>query len=246
MTGETEKPHLTIEDLVDYFDKGVSADLEERIEIHIARCDDCAERARRAHALCGTWANWNAKSHRQALRRAMVEKSLAEAGSQSQEHIPEWKRRLERWREVSAGLAEGVVEIVMSPARDATRIITEGMEALIRPGAGWRFSPQAAYPVVRGVGGERRPCKIAVAENPEGMRASVKIEEPPRAGREIVVYMDRPPRARDLPIVLLISTVGDPGREIRIRQMEPQAVGLLARFEDVPDGDYILAIEPLA
>ena len=61
-----------------------------------ATCKACVDRCPRGVAIIDVM---------RSLRRAIVEKSLAEAGGQSQEHIPGWKRRLARWREVSAGSA---------------------------------------------------------------------------------------------------------------------------------------------
>ena len=246
MPDELKRPHITTAELVDYFDKDLTDDEEDRIELHLARCEECAQRAREASARCDLWERWSARTYSEAFLREVVRNALESAsGEEPEDHI--WKGRLHRWRSASSGLVEGAVRVAIAAARNASQIVTEGMENLLRPGAGWQFTLQTNPVAIRGAaGGRKAPPKTALAAGPGGSVARVKVEDHDDRAREVVISIDQFPRSHTAPIVILTS-IGNRGKDKpRILQMRRQGQGLIARFKDLPAGEYLVVFEPLA
>ncbi len=244
MPDEPKMSHIDPAALVDYFDKDLSDDEEDRIELHLARCEECAQRARQASALCNRWERWSAGTQREAYLRSVVENALESAASE----VPvddSWKERIHRWRSASSGLVEGVVKVTVEAVRNASQVATDGMENLLRPGARWRFILQPDSVAVRGVQPRRKsPAKIALAVCSDGSSARVKVEDHDDGACEVVISVDQFPHGRLMPIVVL-TPIGQGGTEKpRLLQMRRQGQGLIARFSDLPAGEYLVAFEP--
>jgi len=246
MPDEPKWSHVNPAELVDYFDRDLSDDEEDRIELHLARCEECAQRARQAAALCNRWERWSAGSQREAYLRSVVRNALESAAG---EVILDdtWKERIHRWRSASAGLVEGVVRVTIEAVKKASRVATDGMEDLLRPGAGWRFTLQPDPVAVRGVQpGRSSPAKIALAVCSDGSSVRVKVEDHDDGTCEVVISVDQFPHGRLMPIVILAS-IGQGGTEKpRLLQMRRQGQGLIARSHDLPAGEYLVAFEPLS
>jgi hypothetical protein len=246
MPDEPKWSHIDPAELVDYFDKELSDDEEDRIELHLARCEECAQRARQASALCNRWERWSAGTQREAYLLSVVGNALGSAASE----MPlddTWKERIHRWLSASSGLVEGIVKVTVGAVKNASQVATDGMEDLLRPGARWRFGLQPDSVAVRGVQPRRRsPAKLALAVCSDGSSVRVKVEDHDDGTCEVVISVDQFPHDRLMPIVILTS-LGQGGTEgPRLLQMRRQGQGLIARFPDVPAGEYLVAFEPLS
>jgi hypothetical protein len=246
MPDEPKWSHIDPTELVDYFDKDLSDDEEDRIELHLARCEECAQRARQASVLSSRWERWSAATQREAYLRSVVWNALGSAASE----VPLddiWKERINRWLSASSGLVEGVVKVTVEAVRKASQVATDGMEDLLRPGARWRFTLQPDSVAVRGVQPRRRsPANTALAVCSDGSSVRVKVEDHDGGTCEVVINVDQFPHDRLTPIVILTS-IGQGGMEKpRLLQMRRQGQGLIARFRDLPAGEYLVAFEPLS
>jgi len=246
MPDEPKWPHIDPAELVDYFDKDLSDDEEDRIELHLARCEECAQRARQASALCHRWERWSAGTQREAYMRSVVGNALESAESE----VPLddiWKERIRRWRSASSGLVEGVVKVTVEAVRSTSQVATDGMESLLRPGAGWRFTLQPDSVAVRGVQPRRKsPASLALAVCSDGYSVRVKVEDHDDGTCEVVISVDQFPHDRLTPIVILTSIGQGSTEKPRFLQMRRQGQGLIARFRDLPAGEYLVAFEPLS
>lgn len=245
MPDEMKWIHVNTAELIDYLDKDVTDDEEDRIERHLAACGECAQRARQASALCDLWERWSARTHREAFLRSVVESALESAADEAVVDDA-WKGRIRRWQSATSGLVEGAVRVTIEAVKNASQIATEGMDDLLRPGARWRFTLQPDPVAVRGVQHRRKsPPKVALAEGSDGSSARVKVEDHDDATREVIVSVAQFPRGHVAPIVVL-TTIGREGKEKpRLLQMRRQGQGLIARFRALPAGEYLVLFEPL-
>ncbi len=244
MASEAGSEHMSFEDVVTYLDKATSDVEEEQIETHLARCDSCVERVRRAYELCRSWAGWTAETYRDALLRHLLRKALESAALEGQSSLSNLKKRIDVWLKQSAGLADGVVRVVLAKSRSTSKVITDGMDGLLRPEALWHFEPKLATGGVRGTIGSVAPDPHVTAEK-GNLGAHVKVEQ--REGsNEIVVRLDGLPEKQAPPAVLLVSIGEEKGPAFKVAELKRKAGGLIARLEDVPEGDYMLAFEPIA
>jgi len=148
---------------------------------------------------------------------------------------------LSAWAALWSGQAEGVVRVIMETGGSASRVVTEGLDALSRPGATWQFAPMPVGVATRGpLGGASAPNPtVAIASG--ATQARVAITE---ARREVVVRIDGQPAGGQPPLVLLVPMAEDTEPRIALVQPQSGAPYLLARFSDVPAGDYLVALEP--
>ncbi len=243
MPDELATNHITPAELIDYFDKDLTEEEEDRIELHLAGCAECTARARQSFALSRLCEQWSAATHGEARLRELIRSALESAAIEEPADRT-LQARLRRWRASSRGLAEGAVRVTVKAVKDASQIATDGMDGLLRPGAWWRFTPQPALVAVRGgEGNKKAPPKIARAETGDQI-ARVKVDDEDERAREVVVSVDRFPREREAPIVMLAS-MGEGGEDKpRFIQMQRHGLGLLAKFRDLPPGEYLVAFEP--
>ncbi len=244
MPDELKRPHITTAELIEYFDKDLLEDEEDQLELHLARCEECAQRARKASALSDVWEQWSAKTYSEAFLRAVIRNAL-ESAAVGELEDDTWKERILRWHSAAAGLAEGAVRVAIEAARNASQIVTEGMENLLRREAAWQFNLQTEPVAVRGpASGRKAPPKIAVAKGTDASLARVKVEDHDDKTREIVISVNLFPRNKPAPLVML-TTIESRGKgKPRILQMRRQGQGLIARFKDLPAAEFLVVLEP--
>jgi hypothetical protein len=225
--------HIPPEALVDYFygaETRLPEERESAIEEHLAECTQCTEEARQLHAFTGLLHRWTAQAHGQAYRQATLLRGLKRAGdSEGRAGI---RARLEQWRQHLASRAGAAIRVVMEAGEDVSRLITEGLEALVTP-------PLQPAPVrIRGAVRTRGTARTTLT--PEQPQACVEIHG--RRG-EVIVRVEKLPPEQPSPLVLLMPTSAE-GQPI-VRELQRQESGVHeARFVDVAPGDYLVAFEP--
>jgi hypothetical protein len=232
--------HIPGELLADYTARRLSEAEELDVEAHLAECDECSEVARAALLVGNVWDNWTAQAHGQAFLASRLSHAIRQA--QHTTANAGWQVRLDTWAEEWTGRVEAAVRVVMAAPGSASRVVTEGLEALSRPGTGWQF---AAVPVGMPTRGPRAQGKapsptVALASGTSQARVAVG-----GARREIVVRLDALPGDRQPPLVLLVSVTEDDEPRLAIPEQQPGAPYFVARFDDVPPGEYVVAFEPL-
>lgn len=227
--------HISSEDLASYVDGSLSEDREGILGEHLAECVECTERAWQMRAMSMVWDQWTAWTHGQAHLRTVFNEALQTAALQ--EASASWRDRLARWQDRWAGKAEAAVRVVMEAPEKASRIVTEGLEALVRPEGGWQFAP--APGAIRAAGPRpSAPVKEAVAAGPPA--ASVRVYD---VSRGVDVWLRGLSDATTPPLVLLVPLGGAAAPQVRApEQFSPGEY--LARFQNLPTGDYLVAFEP--
>jgi len=157
----------------------------------------------------------------------------------------DWKERLETWRQTTAGLAEAAARLVVGALEERSRVLTEGIDSILRPGAFWRFDTSRAAVPVRGLPSpESARSNRAVAEDSSGSRMWVQVEETGSNERAVAVRIDRFSFTQKPPLVVLVPCGNVPDRKARIAELIPDGEGLAARFDNVEPGEHLLLVEP--
>jgi hypothetical protein len=230
--------HISIEQMDRYVNGDMGVEESYEADCHMGGCDECAQKVRTLRPLNYVWKQWTAGSHGQARKDSLLVSSLKKAAAQN----PKLQGRISRWLERWGTCAGGAVKVVFRVPDEITRVITGGMETLLKPQPRWRFAYATALPPVRGIrtrGGPRDKTKVR-AEGTPG--AEVTVDE---TSGGIEVRFSGLTSGQLAPLVLLISD--DKGRDplVLAPERDPETDLFVARFQKVPPGRYSLIIEPL-
>lgn len=233
----TSIEHPSEERLLSYADASLSEDEQRTVEEHIAECAECTQLARQSLRFEKLW-GLSAREHGDVVRRAALEAALAAEEARA---APGLRERLSTWRSRWAGLAETAASIALESAQKGTQVVAEGLESLTRPGSAWQLAP-ATGGAIRGTGegGESALLTTSLSTTSSRARLAVQGGDAP----EVTVRIDGVPESVR-PLVVLLST--DSAHQVRLTQAErPEGTSyLIARFEDLPVGTYVVAVEPL-
>jgi hypothetical protein len=228
------------DEVLAYYAAGQLTEADEiAVDEHLADCQPCSAIVRSALLVGDAWDTWNAHAHGQVYLLSRLAQAVASARSVTTD--AGWQTRLTIWAERFAGRAEAAVRVVVDAGSGASHVVTEGLEALSRVGSTWQF---AAIPVATPTRGPRSSAPglptVALATGV----AQVARVAVGGARREVVVRLDAPQVGSVQPLVLLVPVSGD--AEPRIVALEPQpgVAYLVARFTDLPVGEYVVAFEP--
>jgi len=239
MSSQASNVHLDAAELADYFAGLLPEDRESSLEAHFAECQHCTTQARRFHSFSPVWNRWTAQAHGEAFQRAVLVNALQVT---AQTH-PHWQERLQHWRTHWAGKAEAAVRVVMEAPGKTSHIVTEGLEALMRAGGRWQFARAPVQVPTRGgqIRGQAMPspATIALASGKSKAWVAVSGED------EVSVRVEEWPTGKPPPLVLLLSTGGLGDLQVQELTKARGATYLIARFEKVPPGEYVVAFEPV-
>jgi hypothetical protein len=142
------------------------------------------------------------------------------------------RARLVQWRQQLASRAGAAIRVVMEAGEEVSRLVTEGLEALVTP-------PLQPAPVrVRGAVRTRGTARTTLT--PEQPQARVEVQG--RSG-EVIVRIEKLPPKQPSTLVLLIPTSAE--GEPKVQELHRQESGIHeARFVGVEPGDYLVAFEP--
>ncbi len=248
MKNRSTREHITPEELAAYFATTLSEDREGEIEEHLAECSACTEQAREIYTLQARqlqaftwlWEQWTARTHGEAYRRARLGRALQQA--QVQVANQAWQERLARWREQWSGKAEAAARVIMEASGRVSQIITEGLEALVRPEGAWEFTPAPGTIRTRGSGRGAVRTRGKVALTSGKPQAQITVSE--ETGVVEIRVDELPPGQTPLVVLIPMQEGDEPQVQELKRSLQGRSVS--ARFENVAPGDYLLTLEPLA
>jgi hypothetical protein len=227
---ELGSAHPVPEDLTRYLADRLSPEDELKVELHLADCDGCAE------ACSETWSTMQALERiaaevravrSTAIRSALERLALGPAATELSRRVRGWLSRLEVLGEDIALRAAAAVTVA-SPA-DSWQLVSAGArggDAGASTAAFEYIAPSEAAPL---------PQTSAMA-----LRASAGLD---RGKPYVLVEVEGAPADLDALVVLAPSSA-ETGP--MVRRLEPSPLGgLFARFENLPDGEYLVALEPL-
>jgi hypothetical protein len=223
-----EVPHLTDRQMLDYWSGALPTELERAADEHVAACDRCAGRVRRAAALLRALGNWTAAAAGQDRAAGRVAAALAAAERAACDQ-PEQLGRLVHWRREMEGRAEAALRVTIG---DAARFIIEGLDAVVRPGTEMQLAYAAPHIRTRG------PARQRVVIKSAGVEVGCVVA----TGSTITVELHRGCGSGRRPLVLLIPQKSPETPQIREPGETP--TGVCAEFRDVPPGRYLVLIEP--
>ena len=240
--GNEQPGHLTVDELDEYFEGELGEEQEEKLEEHLAECSECTEQARKMYILTHALSQWTARAHGEAYARVALVEGMRQAEARVVTDAT-WRERIRRWRERRDAAAEEVVRVVMGAAGTASSVVSAGLEAIARPATGAVLTHAAVRTrgSVRRRGGDAE-APTSVAVTPGRLQASVQVRE---EGRLVVVTVDDLPEDDAPPLVLLVAIAEETDPVVKELESEPGAERLIARFEDLVPGDYLVAFEPL-
>lgn len=64
--------HVTVEEVADYFEGRLPEPRESDLEVHLADCDACTDKARQWFAFSRIYNHWTAQAHGRAYRQAQL------------------------------------------------------------------------------------------------------------------------------------------------------------------------------
>jgi hypothetical protein len=262
MSGKPGATCLAPETLTAYCVQGLTEAQEAEVEAHLATCDACTADARALHELRAGWDAWTPRAHGDAYLRARLDSAIEAAGRV----VPSaaWRERLARWRDRFASAADGAVRVALEETARTSHLVTEGLDALLRPGARWRFAPAPAVVRTRGAVRTRggAPTRAIPSRIPVRTRGSVPTPAPvtaalapgqPQAritlsgdGRSVEVQVEAPAGGPPPPLVLLVPDRPDAAPEVKEPARQGAMGAWIARFDILEPGDYLVLFEPSA
>lgn len=231
-TGE----HPSETTLLAYADSELPEVEQQAVEEHVAECAECAQVARQSFRFARA-VGLSAKEHGDVVRRAAIEEALAREEARA---AAELRERLAHWRSRWAGLAEAAASVALSAVDRGTQVAAEGLVGLTRPGSAWQLA-SATGGAIRGEAGTGDSALLSTPALSVGPRARVAVvggDAP-----EVTIRLDGV-REEDRPLVLLVSTDESEPARIQVAGRPAGASYLVARFDEIPMGTYVVAIEP--
>ena len=203
----------------------------EQMTAHLADCAACSELATKLSALESAWDEWTPHAHGEAYRSylAAVGQLALETLTQGEDAAAAptpWRDRLTAWRSRWHGRGSGAFRVAVE--RAAARVVEE-IQALASPTFALAAAPATRGRVVsKGFGA----AQGWVDADRQGDHLTITVE-----GLDL-------PTSQAAPLVVLATA--EEGGTTRVAALERQPEGFyLARFEDVPDGDCVVLIEPV-
>ena len=236
--------HTSDEELLDYYEEKLPESRQQWIEEHLAVCDACTGLARSVYTFNETWNAWTAAGHGQAYYEEYIQEALRRAETSQ----PQWRARLQRWRQRWGGRGEAALRVVTEATSSAARAVAEGVDALSRRGSTWRLQPvplmQSAF-AIRGEASPATDVAVFATGTDESDEVQARITVRAALSGEVKVRVDNLQDDAQAPLVLLIAT-SPPAASVLVERVSRQASGYwIAHFREVPPGEYLVVIEPL-
>jgi len=227
--------HLKTEEILAYVAGKMAEKKAFEVNIHLATCEECAKRVKAHYYIKDhfdtLWDTWTAKRHAEEYWQARVGEALKEA-----EIPPRLGERVKDWLGKISQKADVAIGVVIDASQRMAEVVQEGFEALRRPDIVLEFSSLPAPVLILGEEPEEGTIKVE-AKGPPWTAITV---EP--TAQKITVQME----VSDEPWPLLLLFPKMEGKVFISEFSHPEGTDyLLAEFEDVPDGEFTLVVEPM-
>lgn len=237
----SKNKHLTFDQIYKYIntDEITEENYDEiyAVDYHISECEECLEKAQLLRDVKILIDEWNPEIHGEFYKESMVK---------AREIKPEWRERIKNWIEKYSGQAEAAMEVLVDTLNDkkvkVSQIITEGMEAFIRPTSNYRFD-SARVALSRGRGAASAKKRFGAVAKDSKTNSKIKVDSSLEDNKKIVIELkDIDPQKVPLIILVPEESMGTP------LVQEPRLGNdniWIAEFERVSSGKYTLMIEPV-
>jgi hypothetical protein len=232
--------HLSDSDVEKYLANEVSEEEALRMNVHMSKCEKCAEKVRTMRRLNFLFNQWTAKAHAELLYQYQIVGAL----NQAAELHPDLKDRLHNWLKHWQGKAEAALRVVLKVPGEATQIIFKGWEAMVKPEPHLKFDYAVVGMRPRGVRGVTKIDKTDKTKvRAEGIfSVEVSVNE---INNEVIVQIEGIIPDQKAPLILLIPDAKEQEPLLSQPERESGTNYYVARFQNVPAGRYTLVFEPM-
>ena len=240
--------HVDTFEILAYVSGKMGEEESARMEIHCAECEACAKKVS-AHFMIRdhfdtVFDSWTAEAHGQALAAEQLADALDQAASA--EGSDALRERIRTWVATVQARAGVALTVAVDTTRHAAKIVRENMDLLnpltiepaLRPSI-VRTRGAVATRGERHVHGKTAQDKILV-EIPGDPSVSVSMDPLKNCVRVASEMLEKP-----WPLVLLIPQ-GEGRPQVKEFRLSLDKTSLMAEFENVESGEYLLVIESQA
>lgn len=226
--------HCSYEVIVDYLSNLLAGVEVSKVDDHIVECAECMLRVRQARRVLGSLRALTARTHAALIAKTtsdLVSKALESAIQQPSN--TGWQDRLSQWVAAWQGRVQGVVQVAVRNAGQASLSAAKELADLVSP-QGWEFVPA--------VKGRVKAAKaLKVRGHPE---AGVAVQEPsrPAGAGSLVVTLSSELVTGVPPLVILIDT--DTAVPLAVQELSARRAYWQATFPLPAAGNFVLIIEP--
>lgn len=225
--------HLSKEALRKYLSFRLEEEMLMEIEEHLAECAECSSKVRKAKLLQFAWENLTAKAHGQAYWQGQLESALDKVATSVD--YANYRERIKEWIESCQNKAEAALGLVLETAAEQAQVITQGLEALVRPDSKLGFA--FAKTPIRGT---KEGSIIVEAVGPPFVNVSVDTKK-----RTVTVLLRKIEVGRKPPLVILVPDSKNK-KPLLVEPKQPAgSKQFIAQFSNIPSGRYLLVFEPM-
>ena len=234
--------HLSDSDVEKYLANEISEEEAFRMNVHMSKCEECAEKVRITRQLNFLFNQWTAKAHAELYQYLYQyqREHIIDALNQAAKLHPGLKDRLHNWLKHWAGKAEAALQVVLNVPGEATQIILKGWEAVVRPEPHLKFDYAVVSVRSRGVRGVTKSVTKVRAEGIFNVEVSVN-----EVNNEVIVQIEGITPDQKAPLILLIPDAKEQKPLLSQPERESGTNYYVARFQNVPIGRYTLVFEPI-
>jgi hypothetical protein len=224
--------HLEVEKILAYIADKLEGEEAYEADSHLAECRGCRERAHRFFELrtdfARLWDSWSVTNIKAETLQARLIEGIGAAGI-----TKALRARAEEWIKNISHRTEAALDVTLSSTERAARVVQSGLKGMFQPSSFLIFS--SVESAVRLWGGSgRNTIAVETVDAPW-----VRVTVDPEAGR-VAVQAELTPEP--WPLVALVPNEKR-GAYIQEFSRPEGADYLLAEFDDIEDGNYLLLME---
>ena len=232
MTEEITIEHTTWTELSDYHFGGLPWFVRARIEEHLGECAACSEIAVRVRTLCEAWTDWTPEAHGAASLRLRIVHALATLSSMNlKDAEKDLPQLLREWNEKWKGKVSGALRVVVDAVGKESKLVAEGLQAVLCPGPMPVFALAGTLPV-------RGGANPVVAESKAG--ESSPATRVVLTGNDLRVTVSSLSPGSRPPVIVLVPEGDEPPQSQRLKKDARDAKLYVTDFKSVTGGAYTL------
>jgi len=225
--------HLSLNQIRIYLSDELSLEDRLDIETHIAECLHCA---RRVHALYSArinfeelWDSWTLSSHAAEFQTLRISETIKNTSIRDslRSRVKHWSWNIQNGVEIALGLT-------VDASKGLAEIIQDGLDFLGPEIDAGSFTPQPSPVTIQGDVDSSHLIAVETGGPPW-----TRVTTDP-ALRRVVVQLQG--SQKPWPLIALVARDGSWAEVDAFRDVEGESF-LLAEFDDIPSGDFLLIIE---
>jgi len=225
--------HLSLKMIKTYLLDQVSYEDRLEIETHIAECPQCADRVHSLHSAMAhfddLWDSWTLSEHVAEFEAFRITETIRniKMNDSLRSRVDHWANTIHNGVEVALGLT-------IDASKRLAEVIQDGLDFLNPEIDAGSFIPIPSPVSIQGGADQSRWITVEAGGPPW-----TRVIADPNVGRIVVQLRDS---KKPWPLVALVARDGTWSAVDVFRDIEGEAF-LLAEFDDIPSGDFLVIIE---